>query len=95
MIIFRITIGHSFIRFPSFTNSVILNPLHLDRETDESSSFPSTFNNDEISRSAETDVERLGGDCSREGTPISAITRTSEVIGGIEWKSEQAGVKEK
>jgi hypothetical protein len=96
MIIFRITIGRSFVRFPSFTNSVVLNPLHLDRETEESSSFQSSFGNHEISRSAGTDVVQLGGDFSREGTHVSVITQVSEVIDGVEWKrdSERAGVKE-
>ncbi|KAJ2924158.1 hypothetical protein H1R20_g12937, partial [Candolleomyces eurysporus] len=44
MIIFRVTTGRSFTRFPSVKNSVLSNPLQFAHETTESSFMQSSFN---------------------------------------------------
>jgi hypothetical protein len=92
MIIFRITTGRSFMKFPTLKNDL---PLTTDRwahHTDESSFLRSSFSNREIGRSIETDIERTGGNSSN-AIRIPVITQTSGVTQIVEEKRERAGAK--
>ncbi|KAJ2935474.1 hypothetical protein H1R20_g1620, partial [Candolleomyces eurysporus] len=76
MIIFRVTTGRSFIKFPSAENGAISNPLQFAHRTAESS-FLQSSSNFEFGRNTSSDVERLGGEGSGE-VRISQSTQTSQ-----------------
>ncbi|KAJ2926498.1 hypothetical protein H1R20_g10595, partial [Candolleomyces eurysporus] len=57
MIIFRITTGRSFTKFPSAKDGVPTNPIQFAHQTAESTSLQSTFN-DKFDRSRDADTEQ-------------------------------------
>ncbi|KAJ2923574.1 hypothetical protein H1R20_g13519, partial [Candolleomyces eurysporus] len=57
MIIFRVTTGRSFTKFPSAKDGVPTNPIQFARQTAESSFLQSTLNR-ESGRSGGGDIER-------------------------------------
>jgi hypothetical protein len=57
MIIFRVTTGRSFTRFPTPKDGVPSNPIQFAHQTAESSFLQSTFNR-EFGRNPDSDTER-------------------------------------
>ncbi|RXW15615.1 hypothetical protein EST38_g10233 [Candolleomyces aberdarensis] len=80
MIIFRVTTGRSFVKFPSVKDGVLSNPIAFAHQTAESSFLQSSINPRQIGRNPEPDVERLGGD-----------SQTSQVIQVAEEEREEVG----
>ncbi|RXW14445.1 hypothetical protein EST38_g11410 [Candolleomyces aberdarensis] len=72
MIIFRVTTGRSFTRFPSAKDSVVNNPIRFARRTAESSFLQSTFNR-EFGRNGVTDTEQGLNGSVGEPTQIPAL----------------------
>jgi hypothetical protein len=57
MIMFRVTTGRSFTRFPTPKDGVLSNPIQFAHQTAESSFLQSTFNR-EFGRNPDPDTER-------------------------------------
>ncbi|RXW14991.1 hypothetical protein EST38_g10862 [Candolleomyces aberdarensis] len=94
MIIFRVTTGRSFVKFPSAENGVISHPLKFAHRTAESSFLQSSFSRD-FGRNASSDVERLGGEES-DKAQISPTTQTSQAASQIfEENRNEEGVEKK
>ncbi|KAJ2921997.1 hypothetical protein H1R20_g15096, partial [Candolleomyces eurysporus] len=72
MIIFRVTTGRSFTRFPSAKNGVVTNPMQFAHRTAESSFLQSTLNR-EFDRNGGTDNEQGLNDSIGEPTKQTSI----------------------
>ncbi|RXW15097.1 hypothetical protein EST38_g10758 [Candolleomyces aberdarensis] len=94
MIIFRVTTGRSFINLPTAKNGVLTNPIQFAHETAQAS-FLQSCSNRELARDPEFDIERLGGDTSRDTqTPTTART-SQEIIYITEEKRGEAVIEKK
>ncbi|RXW15620.1 hypothetical protein EST38_g10235 [Candolleomyces aberdarensis] len=94
MIIFRVTTGRSFVKFPSPKDAVLSNPIAFAHQTAKSSFLQSSINTRQICRNPEPDVERLGGD-SIGAIPLGSTTQTSRVIQGATEEREEVGGEKK
>jgi hypothetical protein len=74
MIIFRVTTGRSFTRFPTPKDGVLSNPIQFVHQTAESSFLQSTLNR-EFGRNPDPDIERASNASVAETThaPASVI----------------------
>jgi hypothetical protein len=88
MIIFRVTTGRSFTKFPTPKDGVLSNPIQFAHQTAESSFLQSTFNG-QFARNPDFDTER-GMNSSIEESEQS---QTSAVHIGQEKRSHGAGVE--
>ncbi|KAJ2926140.1 hypothetical protein H1R20_g10957, partial [Candolleomyces eurysporus] len=75
MIIFRVTTGRSFTRFPSAKDGVATNPIQFARRTAESSFLQSTLNR-EFGQNGDADTEQgLNGGSTQTQTSIVHIAQ--------------------
>ena len=85
MIIFRVTTGCSFIRFPSVKNGVVTDPMQFAHQTAASNFIQSTLNC-EFDRNGGTDTERglnsSIGEPSQTQTSIIHIAQEKRNDGG-------------
>ncbi|KAJ2923528.1 hypothetical protein H1R20_g13566, partial [Candolleomyces eurysporus] len=94
MIIFRVTTGRSFIKFPSAKDDVLSNPIAFAHQTAESSFLQSSINTREMGGNPEPDIERLAGD-SIGAIPIPTTTQMSQIIQVGEEEREEVGGEKK
>ncbi|KAJ2926497.1 hypothetical protein H1R20_g10594, partial [Candolleomyces eurysporus] len=91
MIIFRVTTGRSFTKFPSVKDGVVINPMQFAHRTAESSSLQSTLNR-EFGRNRDLDTEQ--GMSSSIGEPSqtqTSIIHITQEKGNDDGDVEKAG----
>ncbi|RXW14898.1 hypothetical protein EST38_g10952 [Candolleomyces aberdarensis] len=85
MIIFRVTTGRSFTKFPSVKDGVVTNPIQFARRTAESSFLQSTLNR-EFGRNGAADTEQglnpSIGEPSQTQTSIIHVAQEKRNDGG-------------
>ncbi|KAJ2928399.1 hypothetical protein H1R20_g8705, partial [Candolleomyces eurysporus] len=91
MIIFRVTTGRSFTKFPSVKDSILFNPIQFAHQTAESSFLRSTLNR-EFGRNDDADTEQ-GLNYSTNSEPTQ--TRTPIIIHIAQEKQNNGGDDEK
>ncbi|KAJ2936167.1 hypothetical protein H1R20_g931, partial [Candolleomyces eurysporus] len=86
MIIFRVTTGRSFTKFPSVKDGIITNPIRFARRTGESSFLRSTLNR-EFGRNGDADAEQgLNSSIGVDGDPNQ--TQTSVIHAGQKKRND-------